>query len=532
MDPFALPGYGEIPNTLNGLTSTKKLGRPRSVVLTDLTNLGGDAERVVFTPTVDNLMAGLRGRFELIAGPDGTWQQPPKPQEGSWAEVTKAFKLRARRKRRMMLSPMEYDQFIASLPSGKRDAYGRALIELERNGLLPKHTVVRLFIKKEKQAMKLQGGKWFYPLPRLIRPMAMEYNLALGVYIKPLEKIIYSLIGDVMGGPSVSKGMDSFQIASVAHDKLTRLKSRFGRVAMLSCDIKKFELCVSVDAHKAFIDFCCWMLTTKNHKDKLRKLLEKQLNVRFVSYCVDGVVKFKCEGTLCSGVMNTSLWAVLLMSIALIAVGDRLGLRPGIDYDFLSAGDDTNPFVPVVYLKKFTAMLPEVFLELGFIIKVDAVTEEFSRMDFCQCRPVWDGARWRMVREPNAARSKDSLFIHEVASEKQWNVARGSIANCGLALCRGMPVMQSYYLFLGQGLDLSKAERREDSGMGRLAHGLSAGIDGVTEEARFSYYVAFGVEPYKQWCLEQLYSTLELVWQRPQEFKHSPSSNLIKSILN
>lgn len=532
MDPFALPGYGEIPNTLNGLTDTKKLGRPRRVILTDLTNLGGDANRVVFAPTVENLKAGLRGRFELIAGSDGTWQQPPKPKVGSWANVAASFKLRARRKRRMMLSPMEYNQFIDSLPSGKRDVYKRALVELERSGLLPRHTVVRLFIKKEKQAMKLSGGKWFYPLPRLIRPMAIEYNLALGVYIKPLEKLIYSLIGDVMGGPSVSKGMDAFQIAGVAYDKLSRLKSRFGRVAMLSCDIKKFELCVSVDAHRVFIDFCCWMLAARKDKDKLRKLLEKQLNVKFVSYCIDGVVKFRCEGTLCSGVMNTSLWAVLLMSIALIGVGDRLGLEPGVDYDFLSAGDDTNPFVPVVHLKRFMAMLPEVFLELGFIIKVDAVTEEFSRMDFCQCRPVWDGARWRMVREPNTARSKDSMFMHELVNEKQWCDARGSIANCGLALCRGIPVMQSFYLFLGQGLDLSMVERKEDSGMGRLAHGLSAGIDGVTEEARFSYYVAFGVEPYKQWCLEQLYSALRLAWQRPHEFKHSPSSNLINSIIN
>lgn len=431
-----------------------------------------------------------------------------------------------RRVQRFKLDPMEYSDFIRSLVGSKQPAYTRALVKLETLGLLSRHTVVALFIKKEKAKLKgnLSAGCYpttnaqcYYSLPRLIRPMSVEYNLAVGVYIKAIEGVVYKDIGVMMGGASVTKGMDAFKVAEVAFDKFERLRRTHGETAILICDITKFELCVGIECHKALIDYCCRMLSTSQHSKRLKWLLEKQLKVKFVSRCVDGVIKFTCLGTLCSGVMNTSLWAVLLMTIAITSVGDDLGLVPGIDYDYICAGDDTNPMVPIKFLKRWKKKMPEVLLDLGFVLTIDNIVTEFEKMDFCQCRPVFDGSRWRMVRNPDTARRKDVLFIHPVNNSKDWDKARGSIADCGLALCCGIPVMQAFYQHLGQGLNLSAVKRAEDSGMGRLAHGLRAAVVPITVDARLSYWKAFGVTPHAQHIKELLYAQTPLIWKLPTE---------------
>jgi hypothetical protein len=259
----------------------------------------------------------------------------------------------------------------------------------------------------------------------------------------------------------------------------------------------------------------------------LKWLLQKQLKVKFVADMVDGKIKFSCVGTLCSGVMNTSLYAVLLMAIALCSVGDDLGLIPGHDYGFMSAGDDTNPMVPAKYYRRFKQRMPEVFRDLGFLLTIDNITTNFAEMDFCQCRPVFDGDIWRMVREPTNARGKDALFVHSVRTEQEWNKARGSIANCGLALCYGMPVMQAYYQHLGQGLDLAAVKRVEDSGMGRMAHGRTAMVKPISIEARVSFWEAFGLEPSAQVALEQLYASTAIVWRPPSEIQLSITNNYL-----
>ena len=492
---------------------TVQPGRPRTTRFSSLTNAGAGAERVVYASTLANMEIALRGRFNLVKTADGQWCDPPKPEPMEWDKRSKAFWKRLRKFRRFRLDPMTKEQFINTLVGSKRTAYTNALLNLEQQGLLPWHTVVRLFLKKEKQAMK----GLLFPIPRVIRPMAMEYNLELGVYIKPLEKLVYKMLGEMMGGPSVSKGMDAFRQAAVSKDKLDRLESSFGKVFIQSWDIAKFERCVSVDCHEALTTIMCKLVNGVKESRKLRRLLEKQYRVRFVAEMVDGKIKFNCVGTLCSGVMNTSLWAVVLMFIALIGVGDDLGLRPGIDYDIFSAGDDTNTFVPAKHVKKFIDAVPPAFLKLGFYVTLDNCTSSYEHMDFCQTRPVYDGTDWRLVREPTNARGKDVLFIHDLTNKKAWDKARGSIADCGLALCYGLPVMQSFYLYLGRGLDLAAAKRNEDSGFGRLAHGRVARVQPVTVEARVSFWEAFGVTPSHQVALEELYDAQELQWRKPSE---------------
>lgn len=508
---------------LDKYTVTVQPGRPRTTRFSSLTNAGAGAERVVYASTCRNMEIALRGRFNLVKTNDGVWRDPPVPVPGEWEKRSSAFWKKVRKFCKYKLDPMTSEQFIESLVGSKRTAYTQALLNLEQLGLLPSHTVVRLFLKKEKQAMK---GKLF-PIPRVIRPMAIEYNCALGVYIKPLEKMVYRVLMGLMGGPSVSKSMDAFRQAAVAREKFDQLQARFGKVFIQSWDIAKFERCVSVECHEALTAIVEKLVNGHKNSRRLRRLLEKQFKVKFVAGMVDGVIRFNCVGTLCSGVMNTSLWAVLLMFIAIVGVGDDLGLVEGKDYDIFSAGDDTNTFVPAKFVKKFSQAMPAAFERLGFYLTLDNSTTSFEQMDFCQTRPVFDGTDWRLVRDPTNARGKDVLFIHDLKTEKEWDKARGSIANCGLALCYGIPVMQSFYQYLGRGLDLAAAKRNEDSGFGRMARGRVARVQPITVEARVSFWEAFGITPGHQVALENLYDSGELAWRKPSEVVNSIRYNQI-----
>jgi len=87
----------------------------------------------------------------------------------------------------------------------------------------------------------------------------------------------------------------------------------------------------------------------------------------------------------------------------------------------------------------------------------------------------------------------------------------GAVGECGLSLTSGIPVFQEMYkayIRHGEKSDIKNSVGWQ-CGMTHMAKGLHPKEAPVSEDARYSFYVAFGVTPDEQEALEEYYRS----WQ-------------------
>ena len=97
---------------------------------------------------------------------------------------------------------------------------------------------------------------------------------------------------------------------------------------------------------------------------------------------------------------------------------------------------------------------------------------------------------------------------------KQWVNAVGL---CGISLTGGIPVVQSYYnMFIRntQGINSSSILRDVSfaSGFRNLAKMGSRRVSLISEDSRFSFYLAFGITPDQQRAMESDYDAHVIDW--------------------
>jgi len=177
----------------------------------------------------------------------------------------------------------------------------------------------------------------------------------------------------------------------------------------------------------------------------------------------------------------------------------------------INNGDDCVLIVEQRDVQRIIGKVHAWFLRYGFSMKVEDPVRELERVEFCQMRPVWNGLDYVMCRNPLKCMSKDLMCLHpDTNPYRNW---LGGVATAGLALTAGVPVLQEFYRqlsYLGSGV-LS-----DDSGMQRLAQGLSPMVKPITREARLSFYKAFGVPPWVQvnWETEWAHKVDSTDWGR------------------
>jgi hypothetical protein len=153
--------------------------------------------------------------------------------------------------------------------------------------------------------------------------------------------------------------------------------------------------------------------------------------------------------------------------------------------------------------------LKEVAKDYGFNIKVEGTSETIEGIIFCRMQPVFDGEKWRMVREPLDSMTRDGMTVKPVPNVAMWDELRAAKAHCGTALASGLPVLQAFYDMLGRGTTGFKESRIDQhSGMVRMSKGLKAKQSYVSDEARLSFFRAFGIDPQRQIALEEFYGGL------------------------
>lgn len=361
------------------------------------------------------------------------------------------------------------------------------------------------FIKHEKVLLKDKRL-----VPRVIQPRSPEYNVCVGRYIRQLEHRIYDIINQMFGGPTVMKGLNCFQQGRA----FSQAWSSFSEPCAIMLDAVRFDQHVSAPMLQ-------WehSLYTAWFDDPYRKQLASYLRLQLcnsgVVRCPDGVLKYKCQGCRASGDMNTALGNVLIMCASIYSLFRKLGVHARL----FNNGDDCCIIVEKRHVECIVQAIPTWFASLGFIIEIEPERPEFlEQISFCQTHPVFDGARWRMVRDPNVAISKDVTVIKNWR-DVEYRAYMEAIGLCGGAIAGDLPVYGAFYACLSRattGYRISDGLRRHvsegiiESGFGYLASGLKPCFSEPTMAARASFALAFGLSPDVQRCLESEYAQFDV----------------------
>lgn len=428
-----------------------------------------------------NVLRGLRERVFLVQRGAG-FARPPRPAAGVFQKLS-GFRSRLLRALGSC-RPWTVDEFVNSYKGAKQRLVRAAAESLSRAPLTKRDAKLKTFVKAE----KLNLSKKADPAPRVIQPRDPRYNAAVGPYIKSIEHRVYGAIAEVWGGPTVMKGMDARAVAAAMRSAWDEQADPVG----IGFDASRFDQHVSSEALR-------WEHSVYNSVfrcPQLRKWLSWQLHNVGVAHCPDGVVNYEVDGCRMSGDMNTALGNCLLMC----AMMHRFCEELGIDARLFNNGDDCVLIVPRSKAALVRAKAPGFFLSFGFTMKMEEPVDQFERLEFCQCQPVW-AAGWIMVRNPLVAMSKDTVCLHPDSTPyREWLYA---IGECGLALSSGVPVMQEFYLALMRNGVVPRGDRVGLSGMVYLRGRLPATVNVVSDRSRVSFYHAFGIPPSSQVLIEQ-----------------------------
>lgn len=450
---------------------------------------------VVYNNSVSVALRALTERLYFVKSSSG-FVPCPKPVCGAFSALRR-FRV-SLRKRMPSLPPVwSAEQFVASYTGLKAKRYGAALTSLRNGGWRTHFSHLKTFIKGE----FYNAGSKPNPCPRLIQPRSPEYNLSLGCYIRPAEKMIYKAIDRVFGHHVVLKCDAPWKRGEV----IGQYWNEFQRPAFVGLDASRFDQHVSVEAleyeHSIYLDIF--------HNDPtLARLLKMQLHQVGYARFKDGALRYVVDGCRASGDMNTALGNVVLMCAMCHTYLSGLGLSR---YRFINDGDDCGIFLEASELEKLVG-LEEYFLRFGFEMEVEDPAYIIEHIEFCQGRPVHVGGdQYMMVRNVHKALRQDRLFIDnkDWASIDEIGHATGV---CGLALYEGFPVLDAFYRSMLSGSVRSEVVGRllnEKDGWKYYASSKRPfkGVD--IDAARTSIYHAFNILPDRQLAYEENFRAMD-----------------------
>lgn len=444
--------------------------------------------------SLQNVVRGLGERLKFVSNGRGGFVPPPRPAIFDLEEYGE----RLVRKMPKFSGPINRDEFVLLYDGPKRKRYEHAVMQLERDGLQEVDSEVNTFIKDEKVCSWLKED----PAPRLISPRGPKYGVELGRYIKPIEHLLYKAVARVWGETTIAKGL-SFN----ERGKLMEAKwNSFNEPVAIGLDASRFDQHVSAAAlaweHSVYMR--CYPGERRN--GKLARLLRKQIDNVGRCYVDDHEVKWEHRGGRMSGDMNTALGNCLIMTGLVWRYLQVLGIKGKLIND----GDDCVVFIEKRDLDIFTLRLEDWFRARGFSMKVEKPVFRLEEIEFCQCHPVWNGEQYTMCRNVHKALFTDAVHVGRTVDEIRS--IRSATSKCGKVWSKGIPVFGSFYDFIDcQPNPKHKGGFHGDflhSGTFWQAKGCVSGTKEVTDAARQSFAVAFGVEASEQIAIENLYRGL------------------------
>lgn len=452
-----------------------------------LAGLGAGTNYGVHANNATNLARGITERVLYVVR-DGRLDKPPQPKDGVFKRL---HALRARLVRCMPPTPIVDVQDYPDLYRGrKRAVYQRAVDSLAQRGVSTVDAFVSTFLKAEKINFSAKAD----PAPRVIQPRSPRYNVMVGRYLKLFEKRVFAGFARAFRYPVVLKGLNAHQVGEQLHEHWTQ----FERPVAVGLDASRFDQHVS----RAALEFEHGFYNAAFRSAELRSLLRWQLRNRGIARVPGWRFDYTTDGCRMSGDINTGLGNCILMSCMVIGYCEHVGIK----YRLANNGDDCVVFLDQRDLSRLDG-IGAWMLDFGFTLTREDPVYDLEKVVFCQAQPVLTSTGWRMVRDPFTAMSKDCVSLVGWDSESAFKCWASAISTCGLALTRGVPVWEAWYeqlRALGDGAEsVGVAERVQECGMYHMSKGVVGGH--VSDEARVSFWRAFGIMPDLQVSLEQWY---------------------------
>lgn len=387
-------------------------------------------------------------------------------------------------------APCTYDEFVDMYQGPKKASYLRALQSLSEAPVCRQDATSKCFVKREKCNVT--------KAPRVIQPRSPRYNIAIGRFLKPIEHQVYEALRRVAGVKRrvVAKGLNLDNIGKLLYHKWVG----FVDPVAVGMDATKFDM--HVGPEMLGFEHSIYRKLFPQHLAELNPLLEWQMNNRGVGYAPDGKLKYSVRGKRFSGDMNTAMGNCILMCLMVISYCQHKGIK----FDLVNNGDDCVVFMEREDEAHFRVGLEQWFLELGFRMVAEATVDILEQVEFCQMHPVLVDGRYRMVRNPGVAIEKDSLCVRTLNHDDSFEEWASGVATGGFAIADGVPVLRAFYNYLHGGRNVRR-HMLDDTGMSRMARGMVDCNREVADETRWSFYLAFGIDPHAQSVLEDWFNS-------------------------
>jgi hypothetical protein len=477
---------------------TSKVGVPKSRKYVSISNISSNVVIKPFDHCLNNLHRAVVERVFTVKTKEG-FSRPPRPQPGVFRTRLAGVKDALYTASFPTTAPVSHQQFVDSYSGRKRATYARALAELREGiGSVEEDAKIDVFVKCEKTDFTHKLD----PVPRVISPRDPKYNIRVGRYLKHLEKPLFRSINKMFGHETVIKGYNAKKAAEILRQKWDAYRDPVA----IGLDASRFDQHVSTDALEWEHSVYMKCFPVKKHKESLRKLLRWQLKNHCRGYTPDGTLKYTVKGTRMSGDMNTSLGNCLLMCCMIKAYLEH----NGVEGHLANNGDDCVVFIERENLGKFMVGLDRWFLEMGFNMAIEEPVDVFEQIEFCQTKPIFDGIGWTMVRKPDTAIAKDSIFLQPYNKKivEGWLDAVGT---GGLCMTGCLPVFQELYAaYVRAGKRRKIPEELLPWSFRHWSQGMDRKYGEVSPQARESFWLAFNMTPDEQICLEKHYQQLDI----------------------
>lgn len=271
-------------------------------------------------------------------------------------------------------------------PKPKQKSYKRAMDTLLEEPLSTRDASITAFVKSEKLMIRERDGD-----PRMIQFRSQRFNVSLGAYTRPAERLLYRL-----------KDKDGFRVIMKGRNERQRAQAlRAGwdnyRDPVAVCfDLSRW------DAH------CSKELISLSHQvwlhmhaydEELASLLDQQFNNRCHTY---NGVRYRAPSGVMSGDMTTAcgncLMCTLLVWGLIYWLEDQHQREMALT--FFNDGDDHCIIGDRGDVQLYGAAAEWWFNKCGHSLKIEGTTDEFNAILFCQSKPIYHHGFWEMMPNP------------------------------------------------------------------------------------------------------------------------------------
>jgi len=415
----------------------------------------------------------------------GVWEPTLQPKDSAFqAPSLKRF---ARMVARYMPDgslPVSGETFVSHYRGQKFLRYFAALASLRSKPIRKQDSFPSVFLKAEKWVAEKAG--------RLISARHPRYNLEVGRYLQPIERMVYRAIDAVFGGPTIMKGLTPQQRAEVIRQHWACFKDPVA----VGQDFSKFDQHISRQALQYEHGFYMRVYPGDSH---LAMLLGWQLGTTCYANLRDGRVKYTVEGGRMSGDMNTAMGNCIISAALLWAYCQERGIRVKAIVD----GDDSVTFLERRDVRAYLDGIEGWMAEKGFRLVTEEPVDRISRVEFCQSRYL-DIPACTMVRDPVKAITQDHAWVVDTTISYEEVMAATGLG--GLSLYGNIPVLGAYYQMLARSTELStKTLQRlsfQDSWLRDAAIGTGGYVE-PSEAARYAFWLSWDITPGEQRALER-----------------------------